>query len=129
MIDNSFVSSLDVSSESNSNCDAESTADEIEFLDTEVINSEVGDEPFVAPKARPAKRRRKQAEEDEVNSAFISSLNTICGKLDEPEANEDEDTYFAKSIGQQMKKMNEDEKVQFKIEVLQLAHRAIRNSK
>lgn len=65
------------------------------------------------------------------NDVMISILQTICDQFaDTDDGTDDEDdTYFAKSIRQQMKKINDEEKFKFKMNVLQLAHEAVNNSK
>lgn len=95
---------------------------------TTTSGSSSGTTAFITPGA-PVFKKRRMNNDDKVQSAFINSFQTICGKFAESDETDDEDTYFAKSIGQQMKKMNDEEKFQFKSNVLQLAHEAVNNSK
>lgn len=63
------------------------------------------------------------------NDDMISILQTICGQFADTNETDDEDSYFVKSIELQMRKINDEEKFQFKMNVLQLAHDAVNNSK
>lgn len=83
----------------------------------------------VAYKFAPKSRKRKAVNKpDPVNDAFINSIQSISNTLLKEKDEDDEDLLFVKSVAQQMKKMTEDIKVNFKVNMLFSAYEAVRNS-
>lgn len=75
-----------------------------------------------------SRKRKAKNDADQVKDAFINNIHSISNNLLKEKDEDDEDTFFVKSIAQQMKKMGEDNKVDFKIQMLKCAHEAVKNS-
>lgn len=98
-------------------------------LSTSAVNLDVNTQDSSLPLSSTprATRKRGRETEDQVNKVFLETLSLFSEKLKET-TEDNEDRLFLKSIEKKMNKMSEEEKCQFKIEVLIKATEAVKNS-
>ena len=75
-----------------------------------------------------SKKRKVRNDNDAVTTSFLETLSTYNERLRAPPKEDDEDMLFARSVVCKMKKMDEDQKTNFKIEILIKANECVKKS-